>query len=105
MPTTIRDAYDINEDQRRNFISAFTSSGKDARAFVNTDRDRVIRYKLRRAPEIRGHFPLNSKSDGNSSPTDILVFRGLQRASEGLRECQGAFKGSGEPHMSVVYFM
>ena len=39
----------------------------------------------RTGSEIPGGSPLNSKSDGNSSPTEILAIRGLQRTLDSLR--------------------
>ena len=47
--------------------------------------------------KICGVSPFNSKSDGNSSPTEIPSIRGLQRALESLKEPQTASEKPQKP--------
>ena len=51
----------------------------------------------RTGSKICGGSPFNSKSDGNSSPTEIPSIRGLQRALESLKEPQTASEKPQKP--------
>ena len=45
-----------------------------------------------RAQKFAGGSPFNFKSDGSSSPMEILLIRGLQRALESLRHPQKSLR-------------
>ena len=60
-------------------------STEDSRVFQPTGPAPCLPYKHQRTgSEIRETSPLNSKSDGISSPTELGSIRGLQRALESL---------------------